>query len=512
MPRFPRFLFTSLLALLASQASAAVALASPFTDHVVLQRECPVPVWGTADAGETVTVTCGTISAKTVAGTDGKWKVELAPLPVGGPYDLKVSGSSTIVLKDVLVGDVWLCSGQSNMAFGLSRAINHEQEVAQANHPQVRFFKVGSAATEQPMSTCEGTWQVCSPKTAPGCSAVAYFFGRELNRELQVPIGLITSAWGGTPAESWTSQPTLEASAEFRTLFAAWDKTVADSPKALERYRTVELAKWEKDAAAAKAAGKPAPKKPREPNGPNTPHLRPTALYNGMIAPLVPYRVRGVIWYQGEANAAGTRAEAYRRLLPLMIANWRTAFGNDFPFYLVQLANFGPDVAKVPSDPWPVVPWAVLRESQALVAESVPKSGMAVAIDVGNPDDIHPANKQEVGRRLALVALAKDYGKAVEYAGPVAKAMNIRGGMVEVTFDHAEGLAAKNGDLQGFVIAGADGCFRPAKAVINGSTVQVSCPDIAKPVAVRYAWANSPTCNLINRAGLPAGPFRFPAR
>ena len=507
-----RIIVTSCLILVTSQASAAVALASPFTDHAVFQRERPVPVWGTADAGETVTVTCGAISATAVAAADGTWKAELAPLPVGGPYNLTVSGSSTIVLKDVLVGDVWLCSGQSNMAFGLSRAINHAQEVAQANHPKIRFFKVGSPAAEQPQSTCTGTWQICTPKSAPGCSAVAYFFARELHQTLDVPIGLITSAWGGTPAESWTSRPTLEASAEFRAVFPAWDKTVADSPKALERYRTVELAKWEKDAAAAKAAGKPEPKKPREPNGPNTPHLRPTALYNGLIAPLVPYSLRGVIWYQGEANAAGTRAEAYRRLLPLMIANWRTAFGNDFPFYLVQLANFGPDLAKVPSDPWPVVPWAILRESQAVVAATVPKSGLAVAIDVGNPEDIHPANKQDVGRRLALVALAKDYGKTVEYSGPVAKAMTISGTMIEVTFDHAQGLAAQSGELQGFTLAGEDGRFRPAKAVISGSTVQVSCPEIIKPVAVRYAWANSPTCNLVNQAGLPAVPFRFPAK
>lgn len=512
MSVFRPSLALSLLVILASQASAEVVLASPFTDHAVLQRERPVPVWGTANAGETVTVTCGTISAKAVAGTDGKWKAELSPLPVGGPYEVTVSGSSTIVLKDILVGDVWLCSGQSNMAFGLSRAINHEQEIAQADYPKMRFFKVGPNTAEQPQSTCVGTWQICAPKMAPGCSAVAYFFGRELHQELKVPIGLITSAWGGTPAESWTSQGTLEGSTEFRAVFTAWAKTVAESPKALERYRTVELAKWEQEAAAAKAAGKPEPKKPREPNGPNTPHLRPTALYNGMIAPLAPYGFRGVIWYQGEANAAGTRAEAYRRLLPLMIANWRTTFGNEFPFYLVQIANFGPDVTKVPSDPWPVVPWAVLRESQAQVATTVPKSGMAVAIDVGNPDDIHPANKQAVGHRLALVALAKEYGKAVECSGPVAKAMTISGAVAEVTFDHAEGLAAKQGDLQGFSIAGEDGGFRPAQAVISGSKVRVSCPDIAKPVAVRYAWANSPAANLVNGAGLPAGPFRFPAR
>ena len=265
------------LALLATQASAAVALASPFTDHAVFQRERPVPVWGTADAGETVTVSCAGISAKAVAGADGKWKVELAPLPVGGPYDVTVSGSSTIVLKNVLVGDVWLCSGQSNMAFGLNRVVNKTQEVAQANHPTLRLFKVGLVAKEQPQSTCEGTWQICTPKSAAGFSAVAYYFGRELTKELNVPIGLMVSAWGGTGAESWTSQPILEASAEFRAVFPAWDKTVADSPKAMERYRTVDLAKWEKEAAAAKAAGQPVPKKPREPNGPNTPHLRPAA-------------------------------------------------------------------------------------------------------------------------------------------------------------------------------------------------------------------------------------------
>lgn len=509
----PKPLLLSLfLVLLASPAYAVVTLASPFTDHAVLQRERPVPVWGTAEAGETVTVTCGSISAKAVAGADGRWKAALAPLPVGGPYELTVTGSSTIVLKDILVGDVWLCSGQSNMAFGLNRVVNQAQEVAQANYPKLRLFKVDLVAKEQPQSTFQGSWQVCSPKTALRFSAVAYFFGRELNKELNVPIGLINSSWGGTPAESWTSQPTLEASTEFRKVFTAWEKTLADSPKALERYRTVDLPKWETEAAAAKAAGKPAPNKPREPNGPNTPHLRPAALYNGMIAPLVPYALRGVLWYQGEANASGARAEAYRRLLPLMITSWRSDFGSELPFYLVQLANFGPEPAKVPTDPWPVVPWAVLRESQSVVATTVSKSGMAVAIDVGNPDDIHPANKQDVGHRLALVALAKEYGKAVDYSGPVAKAMTINGKVAEVTFDHAKGLAAKGGELQGFAIAGEDGRFRPAQAVISGATVQVSSPEIPQPVAVRYAWGNSPTCNLVNLVGLPAAPFRFPAR
>ena len=318
------------------------------------------------------------------------------------------------------------------------------------------------------------------------------------------------SSWGGTAAQAWTSQPALEAAAEFKPMLAAWEKDLAAYPTKLEEYKAVTLPKWEKDNAEAKAAGKPEIRKPKEPNGPNTLERRPAGLYNGMIAPLVPYALRGAIWYQGEANA-GT-PEPYRRLMATMIADWRSAFGQEFSFYQVQLANYMKDDPAALAKPWPVINWPILRESQAVVAATVPKAGMALAIDIGNPDNIHPTNKQEVGRRLALNALAKDYGKAVEFAGPTFKAMTVRDGKAVITYDHAEGLATKDGTLKGFLIAGEDGLFVPATAEITSNNVVVSSPKVAVPAAVRYDWGNSPDGNLVNKAGLPAAPFRFPMK
>jgi sialate O-acetylesterase len=512
MPRTAAFWSLSLVLLGAASAEAAVAVASPFTDHAVLQRELPVPVWGTGEAGETVTVSIDGQKVQAVADAGGHWKAVLTSLPVGGPYELTIAGSSQIVLKDILVGDVWLCSGQSNMEFTTAKALNGEAEVKAANFPKIRLYQVKKAAKTEVQSTCQGSWLPCDPTSVKDFSAVGYFFGRELAKSLDIPIGLINSSWGGTDAEAWVSAQALTTSAEFKTVFAGWDKTLANYPKAMEEYTNGPLAEWTKVSAEAKAAGKPVPQKPREPRGPNTPQHRPAALYNGMIAPLVPYGLRGAIWYQGENNAGGTRAEPYRRLLALLIADWREQFGNEFPFHIVQLANYNKDDPKLLASAWPIVAWPVLRESQAVVAATVPKAGMAVTIDIGNPENIHPTNKQEVGRRLALSALAKDYGKAIEYSGPVFKSMTIEGSTAVVTFDHAEGLAAASGALTGFTIAGEDGLFKPATGEISGTTVRLTSAEVRKPIAVRYAWANSPTCNLINGAGLPAGPFRFPLK
>jgi sialate O-acetylesterase len=367
-------------------------------------------------------------------------------------------------------------------------------------------------AKAEPQADVTAAWQPCSPETVGGFSAVGYFFGRELHKTLDVPIGLINSSWGGTDAEAWISAQALTASAEFTTVFAGWEKTLASYPKAMEDFTNGPLAQWTKASAEAKAAGKPIPKKPREPRGPNTPQHQPAALYNGMIAPLVPYGLRGAIWYQGENNASGTRAEPYRRLMALLIADWRANFGNEFPFHLVQLANYNKDDPKLLASAWPVMPWPILRESQAVAAATVPKAGMAVAIDIGDPADIHPTNKQDVGRRLALSALAKDYGKAIEFSGPVFKSLTVEGAVAVVAFEHADGLAAAAGALTGFTIAGEDGRFKPATGEISGTTVRLTSTEVSKPVAVRYAWANSPTCNLVNGAGLPAGPFRFPLK
>ena len=502
----------ALSVLTCAQASAAVALASPFTDHAVLQREQPVPVWGTEDPGKTVTVSIQGLKATAVATAEGKWKAVLPALPVGGPYDLTVAGSSTIVLKDILVGEVWLCSGQSNMEWTVKKSDHGDAEVAKAANPRIRLFNVSAKrkGSNTPLDKVDAVWTECTPMTVQNFSGVGYFFGRELEKELHVPIGLISSSWGGTAAQVWISQPALEASAEFKSQLTFWENDLLVHPQKMAEYKSVILPKWEKDNAEAKVAGKPEIRKPREPNGPNTLERRPAGLYNGMIAPLVPYALRGAIWYQGEANA--NYPVPYRRLLPIMINDWRSAFAQEFSFYQVQLANFAKDDPAALTKPWPVINWPILRESQAVVAATMPKAGMALAIDIGNPADIHPTNKQEVGRRLALNALAKDYGKAVEFSGPAFKGMTVNNGKAVITFDHAEGLAAKDGALKAFLIAGEDGLFVPATAEIVDQTVEVSSPTVATPVAVRYNWANSPDGNLVNKAGLPAVPFRFPAK
>ena len=501
------------LTIMASLPLTAVELASPFSDHAVLQRDLPVPVWGTEKPGTTVTVTVADMKTTAVADAQGQWKAVLPRLAAGGPYEMSVAGTTTVVLKDLLVGEVWLCSGQSNMEFSTVRADQGAEEVAKADHPRMRLLNLNrkKVAAEEPVTTFPAKWEACSPKTVGDFSAVGYFFGRELERELQVPIGLISSSWGGTGAESWASTQALEASAEFKAVIPAWQDTLAQYPAKLEEFQKTTLPKWEQDAAAAKAAGKPEPKKPREPRGPKTPQHRPGSLFNGMIAPLVPYALHGVLWYQGEENTSTpARAEAYRRLLPLMVTDWRSRFGSELSFHLVQLANYGKNA--VATTPWPVNSWPILRESQVDVATTLPHSGMAVAIDIGNPDDIHPTNKQEVGRRLALSALAKDYGKSVAYSGPVFQGFAAEGATAVVKFTQAEGLAAKGGTLAGFQLAGDDGKFVAATGTVSGATVRLTAPGISTPAAVRYAWANSPEATLVNGAGLPASPFRFPQR
>ena len=499
----------------AVQVSAAVALASPFTDHAVLQRELPVPVWGFDTPGTAVNVSIQGQQATATAAADGRWRAVLQPLPVGGPYELTVAGTTTIVLKDILVGEVWLCSGQSNMEFYTRRSSTGAADLPSSANQRIRLFNLGpkKQGAITPQDTCTAAWTACTPETAGIFSAVGYYFGRDLERELLVPIGLINASWGGTPAETWISQPALAADTEFKRAMPSWEKEMLDYPKRLKDYQTTVIPKWEAENAAAKAAGKPEIRKPREPNGPNTLDRRPAGLYNGMIAPLVPYALRGAIWYQGEANAGNApRAEAYRRLLPLLISDWRRAFGLEMSFHLVQLANYNHDDPAFMASAWPVVNWSILRESQAIVAATIPRCGMAVAIDIGNPEDIHPTNKQEVGRRLALNALARDYGKSVVCSGPDFKAMTVAKSTVVVTFNHDEGLQAKDGELRGFTIAGEDGRFVPGQARIVGTSVEVSAASVKHPIAVRYNWANSPDGNLVNQAGLPAVPFRMPQR
>jgi sialate O-acetylesterase len=476
-----------LLTGLAAPAQADLKLSPLFGDHMVLQQGQPVPLWGTADANDTITVTVGDQKATATADGSGKWMAKVGPLPAGGPVEVSVAGKgSTVSIKDVLVGEVWVCSGQSNMEMSVNSSANVEQERAGANYPQIRMFTVKKSVTGKPTQSLEGSWQVTSPQTVGNFSAVGYFFGRELHKTLNVPVGLIHTSWGGTPAESWAERSALEADSDFRPILERWQQ---------------QYEKWKTDSDAADAAGKPLPPDPR------VNPWRPAGLYNAMIAPLLPYGIKGAIWYQGESNAG--RAYQYRKLLPAMINSWRKAWGQgDFPFYIVSLANFTP-VKPEPGDS----DWAELREAQTLTAMNVPNSGQSITIDIGDDKDIHPKNKQEVGRRLALVALANTYSKKnVAFSGPVYDSMSVEGNAVRLKFKFAQGgLLAKGNDapqLKGFAVAGDDRKWYWADAKIDGESVVVRSDKVQRPVAVRYAWANNPVCNLYNQAGLPAVPFR----
>lgn len=615
-----------------------------FCDHAVLQRELSVPVWGWSQPGDKVTVSFAGQTRTTVAGADGKWMVRLKAMPASSqPRSMTVqSAKSQIKIDDVLVGDVWLCSGQSNMEMGIGNC-NVPNEIAQANYPNIRLLTIPKLVASSPVDCPKCAWLQCNSNTIMqgvwgGFSAAGYFFGRELHRELNIPIGLIHSSWGGTVAEAWTSYETLAAlpeltnrlagfvaSTNFQTDFATtyenwyhagdpgtkqgWEKPDADvtSWKTVDMPQAFELAglpdfdgivwfrcefdvpadwagkslslhlgpvddidtTWvngvkvgqmnrvdmdrlytvpgnivkagrnvvavrcldtggmggligkpeqltvrlsdDNSAAPISLAGKwkmrdsiALSKLPTMPfifegNNPNI----TTVLYNGMIAPLVPFAIKGAIWYQGESNA--DRAAQYRKLLPAMIADWQKHFGlRRFPFYIVQLANFQA-TAPQPRDN----DWAELREAQALTARHLPHSGLAVAIDIGDAKDIHPKNKMEVGRRLALCALADTYGRKTEASGPTYKSMKITEQGIRLTFDHlGGGLVAKGEKLTGFAIAGEDQKFVWANARIEGNTILISSPVIAEPVAVRYAWDVNPVCDLYNQAGLPAVPFR----
>jgi sialate O-acetylesterase len=636
-----------------------------FTDHMVLQRDASDPIWGWAAPGAQVTVSMNGKSASATAGADGKWVAKLGPFAAGGPFELSVTGPETVKLSDVLVGDVWVCSGQSNMEMGIQQVKDAAKEIETANDSQIRLFTVPKNVSNKPLAVFgpvhdgkpawqEGMakWLVCTPKNVTvgawgGFSAAGYFFGRELQHDLKVPVGLIHTSWGGTVAEAWTSGEALETMADFRpavqqlrseltpattvqrpSRFATqqeqwyrkndpgsaggdvwagpsfndtdwktmklptrweeaglpeydgvvWFRKEVDIPAnwaahdlalhlgpiddrdttffngvkvgGLDAYNlprnypipsrlvhagkntiavrvldtggaggiwgqpddmkiepagqpngSVSLAgEWRyRDSLPLGKAATPPPSPPSAGGNPNV----PTVLYNAMIAPLVPFSIKGAIWYQGESNAG--RAIQYRTLLPTMIRDWRNRFEvGEFPFLIVQLASFQ-DSKPQPADS----SWAELREAQSLAAKTVGHSATASAIDIGEARDIHPKNKQEVGRRLALAARAIGYGEDVEYEGPTFKSMNVQGSRAILHFDHVGGgLEAKGGELKGFAIAGADGKFVWGEATIDGDTVIVSSPKIDHPTGVRYAWADNPVANLYNKAGLPANPFR----
>lgn len=492
-----------LVTVLSVAAAAEVRVASIFGEHMVLQQGKKLPVWGEADAGEAVEVSLDMQSARAVASPDGTWRVTLDAIKAGGPYRMAIRGkSNTIEFKDVLAGEVWVGSGQSNMQWPVKLTNNAEKEIAEAKYPQIRLFTVPRTVAEQPQRHCGGEWVICSPETVPEFSAVAFYFGRMLHQELKTPVGLINTSWGGTPAESWTSQATLESDAAFKPILDNFAKILADYPTAKAKYDQ-EMEVWKQEAEKAKAEGREVPREPPAPWGPDHP-WRPAGLYNAMICPIAPYAIQGAIWYQGESNA--DRAKQYQKLFPAMIEDWRRVWSQpDFPFLFVQLANFMERVA----EPQVECPWAELREAQ-LKTLSLKNTGMAVIIDIGEAKDIHPRNKQDVGKRLALWALAKTYGRSVPYSGPLYKEMCVKGDEARLSFTHTDGgLKIKGGDtLKGFMIAGADKEFVWADARIKGKKVIVRSDAVKSPAAVRYAWASNPECNLYNGAGLPASPFR----
>ena len=491
------FLFALPLLLSARDAAADVTLPTLLADHMVVQRGLPVHVWGMAAVNEGVTVVFRGETKSTTADELGRWNVYLSSGEAGGPFQMTVKAANTILLNDILVGDVWVASGQSNMEFSMKSLANPDVEIAAAQYPRIRIFRVEHRPSDFPRSDVEAkTWTACSPETVGDSSAVAYYFARDLQQKLNVPIGLIESFWGGTTAESWTSLRALSADASLMPVFAERSKMVDEQETALLQRKKEDRA-FEQAVAQAKAEGKPAPWPAWHPDFAG---WAPAALYNGMIAPLTRSAIRGVIWYQGESNA-GERASLYAHLFQTMIQDWRRNWDEgDFPFLFVQIANWN----TAPDGRWPEV-----RDAQRKALD-LRNTGMAVTIDIGDGVDLHPKNKRDVALRLALAARAITYGEKIEWLGPLYQQLTKEDHALRVWFDHANGLRAKDGPVVGFEVAGSDGKYVAADAKIEGASVVVSSAAVPEPVSVRYAWAPNPTCNLYNREGLPASPFQAP--
>lgn len=540
-----RFRFTILAAVFFAtcQAHADVKPHAIFDNHMVLQRNSPLPVWGVADPGEEVYVH---LEVKTpdgkreegtsvVAGKDGKWLAKLAPFPAGTDGVLTVRGKerrpqpkgkkgpNSVVFKDVAVGEVWICSGQSNMAMTLA-ACNKgggPEAIKNSTNPMLRVYTVSRFAqptpqegfNPQPASNKHHHWLLSQPDNAPMFSAVAYYFGQTIQKALKVPVGLIHTSWGGTPAQAWTSREVLAADPGLKYYVEDLEKRakVYDPNKAAQQHEAA-LAKWKVAAEEARKNNKPVPRRPNLQLAPgNAPHDG-ASLYNGMIAPILPYAIKGAIWYQGESNAG--KPIEYRTLYAAMIQDWRKHWGHEFPFYCVQLAPFNAGNPNAEN-------WAYLREAQAIASANVKNAGVAVITDAGDLGDIHPQQKQPCGQRLGLLALANAYGQKVEFSGPAYASMKADSNKLVLNFEHVGGglqvgafsmagaeKVGKDGKLVGFEVAGEDMKFYPATAAIDGDTVVLVSESVAKPVHVRYGWKNFCVGNLINKAGLPASPFR----
>lgn len=515
--RLSRLARIAVIAFCASPCLAEVKLAPLFVDGAVLQRDMAVPVWGTAEVGEKVTVTFADQTLQTIADDQGLWRVHLDPLTASAQSRvLTVTGkdaTTPLQVQNVLVGEVWFCSGQSNMEWVVQRSMNAAEELAAAEYPHIRHFRVSRAASDKPLPMrSAGTWTPAragtdhagdKPTSVRVFSAVAYFFARDLHRELGVPVGVINSSYGGTMIEAWMPRETMQATPHWPAILERHEARVSEYPGRVERHQQ-QLQAYETALAEAKAAGTKPPAKPRAPEGPLGRQM-PSSLYNGMVTPVLPYAVRGVLWYQGESNAS--RHDEYPALIKGLIQRWRQDFErDDLPFYFVQIANFRVHADKTARQ------WAFQREAQ-LAALDLPHTGVAVTIDVGDPGNVHPANKQAVGHRLALLALSRIYGKDVQAQGPTFKDATFENGQVILAFEHARGLELRevkvdDRHVDAFELAGADRVFHSANAKVEGERVVVSSPEVPQPVAVRYAWHNTPAAPLYNGAGMPALPFR----
>ncbi len=496
-----------LLMLVTAPVAADVKLPSIFSDHMVLQRDQSNAVWGWAEPGEEVTVAIAEQQKTTTAAADGKWRVKLDPVAGQGPFELRVRGNNQVTLTDVLVGEVWVCSGQSNMAWSVQQARDADLEIPAARFPNIRLISVPRVGSQEPHDDFEGAWQKCSPETVEDFSAVGYFFGRQLHTTLDVPVGLIDNAWGGSACEAWLPKEVLAAEERYAPLLSRWDELAAtyDHEAEVAKYEE-ELAKWKAENGNGRGERRQPPF--RRPSNPLVGQHRPGNLYNGVLYPLIGYGIRGAIWYQGETNAG--RAYQYRHLFPLMIQHWRQAWGQGaFPFYWVQLADFLAEASEPQESAW-----AELREAQTMTLEELPNVGEAVIIDLGEADDIHPVNKQDVGRRLARWALAREYGLPVPHESPRYQSSLRDGNKMVVSFSgrrdpHAALQTFEGAKPVGFAVAGANKRFFWAEArIVDRNRVEVWSAEVAEPVAVRYAWGNNPVCNLQSRAGLPVTPFR----
>lgn len=481
---------------------AAVELTTLFGDHMVLQRGKAVPVWGSAAPGERVRVEFAGRAQEAVAGPDGKWRVDLSPMEAGGPYELVITGSNELRFKDVLVGEVWLASGQSNMEWKMSRSLDFDLEQAvAADATQIRYLTARNPGSQEPAGTIKGSWKVVTPETVEGASAVAYHFARTLHAVLGVPVGIIENAWGGSSAEAWVDREVIRSREGLRSIHDNWVEIESGYDYG------AEVAKWEEKLRAweaARDAGETQANRPRKPENRMVGQHRPGNLWNARVLPLVPYAMRGVIWYQGESNSS--RWQQYRELFGTLIEEWRAAWGEELPFYWAQLADFREEAPFSETDTWPY-----LRETQTQVMKDLPRTGQAVIIDVGEGKDIHPRDKMTVGRRLARWALNKDYGYAsVTDRSPELKSWRQEGDKAVLQFEHCgSGLRAlETNTLEGFVVRRGGAWSTVVGRVSEAEEVSLELGSTEPVEAIRYAWADNPPCNLFTSEGLPVTPFR----